>query len=331
MTRSNVPTPDQKTPANAPVPADDRLRATENQYRRHILSLVEKTPMSDAQFDLSPIYPETKEIDVLREQVDDLKRCLDSFRPLGRAHLENIQGAFDVEYTYNSNGIEGNTLTLNETAMVVQHGITIGGKSMREHLEAINHQEAIAYIREIVQDDIPLTESVLKAIHGLILRGIDRENAGRYRNVPVRIQGSSHVPPQPFLVPKAMEEYFATYEAEKAETHPVILAADMHERLVTIHPFIDGNGRTARLVMNLILLRHGYVIASLSSKQELRRTYYQALETKNTTGDSAPFHRLILQTEKDGLLRYLDCMTPDIENGKGGYYLERIEPFLAKE
>ena len=195
-----------------------------------------------------------KEADVLKEQ-------LLALRPLPEEALKKIQDALDIEYTYESNRIEGNTLTLQETALIVNEGVTISGKSMREHLEAINHTEAISYIKDIAKQDIEISERTIKEIHALILHGIDRENAGRYRTVPVMISGSTHIPPQPYLIEKQMEDFILRFkQMEKEKVHPVLIAAYLHDELVRIHPFIDGNGRTSRLLMNLYLLRNGYVI-----------------------------------------------------------------------
>ncbi|MGC4059282.1 MAG: Fic family protein [Chitinophagaceae bacterium] len=184
--------------------------------------------------------------------LSNLKLELDKFRPMDNA---KIQEALDIEYTYESNRIEGNTLTLLETQMVIEKGLTISGKSLNEHLEAINHNEAIDFIKDIVKNESELTESTLKQIHAIVLKSIDKMNAGVYRTVPVMISGSTFLPPQPYLLNKLMEDYFHFYQENKTKLHPVVLAAEMHERLVTIHPFIDGNGRTSRLIMNLILLQ----------------------------------------------------------------------------
>ena len=213
-----------------------------------------------------------------------------------------------LEFNYNSNHLEGNTLTLRETDLVINEGLTISGKSMREHLEAINHQEAIGYIKQLMESGFSFTESELLSIHNLILRGIIPEDAGRYRKVQVMIKGSSHMPPQPYLVAKEMENYFLWYESEKKKLHPVVLAAEMHERLVTIHPFIDGNGRTSRLVMNLILLQHDYVIANIKGDYDNRMNYYNALETAQTKNNKEDFLLYIAQIEKESLERYLSII-----------------------
>ncbi|URC11176.1 MULTISPECIES: Fic family protein [unclassified Flavobacterium] len=238
------------------------------------------------------------EIDVLKEKLDTYRQ-FDSYK---------ISQALELEYTFESNRIEGNTMTLRETDMVINEGLTISGKSMREHLETINHQEAIGFIKDLMQKNNSLNERDLLSIHNLILRGIIPEDAGRYRKVQVMIQGSSHMPPQPFLVAKEMEEYFIWYEINKNKLHPVILAAEMHERLVTIHPFIDGNGRTSRLVMNLILMQKGYLIANIKGDYENRMQYYQSLETAQIKKDKEDFLFFIAKIEKESLERYISII-----------------------
>lgn len=240
------------------------------------------------------------EIDDLKKQIDTV-RANDSFR---------IAQAMELEYTFESNRIEGNTLTLRETDLVINEGITVSGKSMREHLEAINHTEAIAFVKELAQKKSVFTEHHLLGLHHLILRGIIPEEAGKYRSVQVMIQGSKHMPPQPFLVRKQMEELFLWYESKKNILHPVLLAAEMHYRLVTIHPFIDGNGRTSRLVMNLILLQHGFVIANIKGDYNSRMKYYEALETVQTSNKKEPFLQFIAEVERDSLKRYLEILSP---------------------
>ena len=218
---------------------------------------------------------------------------------------EKVAQAFEIEYTYESNRIEGNTLSLQETALVIEKGLTIGGKSLTEHLEAINHSFALGYIKDIANGQETLTESVLLQIHRLVLQSIDNHNAGRYRGVQVAISGAKHIPPQPYLVPKQMEDFFLWYEAQRIALHPILLAAEMHERLVTIHPFIDGNGRTSRLIMNLILLQHGYPLAILKGDSESRLRYYAALEAAQVEGDKGPFLELIAGNVVERLERVL--------------------------
>jgi Fic family protein len=240
-----------------------------------------------------------KELDLAKKKLDK-QRKFDSYR---------IAQALELEYTFESNRIEGNTLTLKETDLVINEGLTISGKSMREHLEAINHKDAIAYVKHLIDSKTEFNERELLTIHNLILRGIDVANAGKYRTVQVMIKGSAHMPPAPFLVAKQMEDYFIWYEQHKTKMHPVLLAAEMHERLVTIHPFIDGNGRTSRLVMNLLLIKHGYVIANIKGDAASRMNYYNALELVQTQKSKHDFLLLIAQTELDAINRYLSIIS----------------------
>ena len=248
----------------------------------------------------------SKSLQTILDEIDVLKKKLDAFREFDSYRIAQ---ALELEYTFESNRIEGNTLTLRETNLVINEGLTISGKSMREHLEAINHVEAIAYIKQLTQRNFPLNERELLSVHNLILRGIIPEDAGRYRRVQVMIKGSAHMPPQPFIVAKEMEDYFFWFEENKNKMHPVILAAEMHERLVTIHPFIDGNGRTSRLIMNLILLQNGFVIANIKGDYDSRMTYYQSLEKAQTSGNKEDFFMFIASVEKECLERYLGIIS----------------------
>lgn len=249
------------------------------------------------------------ESDMILRQADELKARLALARPLPKEALGKIEEALAIEYTYESNRIEGNTLTLQETALVIEEGLTIGGKSLREHLEAINHNEAIAFIKDIAQGEEPITERTILQIHALILRGIDRQNAGRYRTVPVLISGSRHVPPQPYLIEKQMEDFLLRFrEMESEGIHPVDIAAYLHDELVRIHPFIDGNGRTSRLLMNLYLLRHGYVMVLLKGDAESKLAYYKALETSHVDKNPAPFRQLVEEAELAALQRYIQLI-----------------------
>ncbi|WP_374465188.1 Fic family protein [Chryseobacterium sp.] len=220
-------------------------------------------------------------------------------------YSDKVAKAFDIEYTYESNKIEGNTLTLQETALVIEKGLTIGGKSLNEHLEVINHQHAIEYIKELANEKQTISERDLLQIHQLILQSIDNQNAGKYRNVQVLISGAKHIPPQPFIVPKQMEDLFIWYNDNKDQLHPIELSAEMHERLVTIHPFIDGNGRTSRLLMNLILLQNGFPIAILKGHTDSRLKYYSALETAQTENNKQPFIDLITENVRETMERII--------------------------
>jgi Fic family protein len=250
--------------------------------------------MQDLESLLTKINQRQSELNILRQNLDNA----------------TIKEALKVEFLYESNRIEGNTLTLRETQLVINEGMTISGKSMREHLEAINHKEAILFIEDLVTQKMELSEYVLKQIHGIVLYGIDRENAGVYRKLPVAIAGSKHLPPQPYLLQDLMEDYFRFYKLHRNDLHPVILAAEMHERLVSIHPFIDGNGRTSRLIMNLILLQHGFPLAIIGGDYESRMAYYDALEKVQTENDKQSFILLIAEKVLSGLDRYINILKP---------------------
>jgi Fic family protein len=238
-------------------------------------------------------------IDQRKSELDDLRQRLDN---------TSIRQALQLEFLYESNRIEGNTLTLRETQLVIQEGMTISGRSLREHLEAINHKEALALIEELVGQDIDFSEYVLKQIHALVLHGIDREHSGRYRELPVLIAGSPYIPPQPHHVQSQMDGYFQWYNEQRSQLHPVVIAAELHERLVTIHPFIDGNGRTARLVMNFILLRSGFPLAIIQGDAESRIAYYDALEAVQMQRESDAFIVFIAQKVLDAINRYLSIL-----------------------
>jgi len=247
----------------------------------------------------------SKQLTSRLKNLNELSKKWKNIKPLNEIQLRKMEEYFFTSYTYESNRIEGNTLTLQETHLVINEGITIGGKSMREHLELVNHKEAIEFILDLVQNKIPFNAFRLKQIHQIILKGVDDRNAGVYRNLPVRISGSSHVPPEPYLIEKMMEDYFIFYETQKEILHPVILAAEMHERLVTIHPFIDGNGRTSRLVMNLILLKSGFTIANLKGNFNDRMRYYKALEQVQVNHESDLFYELITEHAESSLKEHL--------------------------
>lgn len=223
-------------------------------------------------------------------KLESLKLKLDSHRPLSQAVLQNLHEDLILRWTYNSNAIEGNTLTLQETKVALE-GITIGGKLLREHFEAINHKDAILFIEELAKRDEPLSEYNIKQIHSLILKNIDDTNKGSYRKTNVIISGAKHLPPQNIEVASRMENFVKEYEQNKNRLHPIELASWVHIEFVGIHPFVDGNGRTARLLMNLELIKAGY--PPIVIEVEDRLEYYEALDTAHTTGNSRLFLNLI--------------------------------------
>lgn len=238
------------------------------------------------------------------DEVDQLKEKLDIKRPISKETLKSLKESINLEWTYNSNGIEGNTLTLRETQVVLE-GITVGGKTIKEHLEAINHEKAIIYLDELVKDNKPITEWNIKNIHQLILKEIDNENAGRYRRENVTIKGATHIPPDYIKIPELMEKLILNYEVWN-KYHPIIQAALLHGELVKIHPFVDGNGRTSRLIMNLDLMNHGYNPVII--KKEDRLEYYEVLDKAHTTGNYTDFVELINKLEIEMLNKYLELL-----------------------
>lgn len=234
--------------------------------------------------------------------LDENKQKLDSKRPLPKETLKSLEDNFKLEWTYNSNAIEGNTLTLKETKVVLE-GITIGGKTIREHLEAINHKEAIEFLEELVQDNNELSEMDIKNIHAIVLKGIDNENAGRYRTENVIISGASHIPPDAIIVPESMEKLIYRYDEWKEKYHPIIVAALLHAEFVKIHPFIDGNGRTARLLMNFEVMKNGY--PPIIIKNEERHKYYDALDVGALTGDYTDFVKMVTKQAEEMIDLYL--------------------------
>ena len=238
------------------------------------------------------------------DEVNSLKKELDSKRPIPKETLKSLRESINLEWTYNSNGIEGNTLTLRETQVVLE-GITVGGKSIKEHLEAINHEKAILFLDDLVKDNEPISEWNIKNIHQLILKDIDNENAGRYRKENVTIKGATHIPPDYLKVPELMEKLILTYNTWN-EYHPIIQAALLHGELVKIHPFVDGNGRTSRLLMNLVLMNNGYNPVII--KKESRLKYYEALDKAHTTGDYTDFVKLVNKLEIEMLKKYLELL-----------------------
>ncbi|MGK7379768.1 Fic family protein [Planococcus sp. 1R117A] len=240
--------------------------------------------------------------------IDSLKKELDQFRPLPSAAVRNLKEVYRVEWTYNSNAIEGNTLSLIETKVVLEDGLTIGGKRLQEHLEVINHSAAIDFVENQVNQTGELDERTLKMIHYLILKNIDDENAGVYRSINVRISGSQHTPPHFLQVPQEMNDLFTWYDQEKDHLHPVELAALFHFKFVYIHPFADGNGRTAGLLMNLILMSHGFPPAIVKAEDSQRLHYYETLELASVHHNTAPFIELISACVEESLLNYLQAI-----------------------
>ncbi|WP_053943449.1 Fic family protein [Kallipyga gabonensis] len=222
----------------------------------------------------------------LLEQIDRKKKELDGRRPLTEGEVERLNEEFTVEYTYNSNAIEGNTLTLRETDLVLR-GLTIDRKPLKDHMEAVGHKEAFDYIRELVQEKAPLSEKVIKQVHFLVLAD-KRQDRGVYRRLPVHILGAQHEPVQPFLIQPKMEELLGDYAAD--QSHIVTKLARFHIEFERIHPFIDGNGRTGRLLVNLELMKAGYPPIDIKFKDRL--AYYQAFDDYHVKKSASTMEKL---------------------------------------
>jgi Fic family protein len=239
----------------------------------------------------------------LEDRIAAKKAQLDALRPLRGDALKALQKHYDVDLTYTSNAIEGNTLTLRETAEVIEHGITVGGKPLRDHLEALDHYEALLWMREIAGGAAPVTEAVVVELHRRVVARSQPEIAGIYSPHPRRVAGSPVVFPNPLKVPDLMED-FGLWLSRVAAAPTA--AFEAHFRLTAIHPFSDGNGRAARLLMNLILLRGGYPPVPVGPGD--RKAYLDALETASLTDDLGPFQRLMHERLEATLDEYLGAL-----------------------
>lgn len=235
------------------------------------------------------------------EIIDDLKAKLDQHRPLSSAIVRNLHEDLILRWTYHSNAIEGNTLTLLETKVVLE-GITVGGKALKEHFEAINHRDAILYVEDIIKKNEPFSEWQIRNIHQLILKNIDDENAGHYRQQNVLISGATTNPPDYTLLNDKMAQFIDWYNTDAHKLHPLERAAKVHADFVGIHPFIDGNGRTSRLLMNLELLKSGYPPSVITVDNRL--AYYEALDQWMAYGNTEPFMNLVATVVLDGFKPY---------------------------
>lgn len=235
------------------------------------------------------------------ERIEELKAELDTRRPLTQGELERLNEEFMIEFTYNSNAIEGNTLTLQETAMVLE-GITIDQKPLKDHLEAVGHKDAFLYVQDMVSNKMPLTEFVIKNIHSLVLMN-KPEDKGVYRRVPVRIMGAFTEPVQPYMIEPKITELLAENEKRKVTMNIIERVARFHLEFESIHPFIDGNGRTGRLLMNFELMQNGY--PPINVKFTDRKRYYDAFDSYSRNQDAMPMTNLIAEYVAERLEQYL--------------------------
>ncbi|MFH1863691.1 MAG: Fic family protein [bacterium] len=258
-------------------------------------------------------------MDDILKRLTQKKKELDSKKPLTAEVLKNLEEWLKVELTYSSNAIEGNTLTRMETAEVIERGISavLKGKPLRDQLEAISHAKAVEFVRDLAKQKKGhqfiseackvknfITEKDITAIYKIILTGINDEWAGRYRESEVFIKGSSVEFPLPYKVLYHMKEFIQWLETQQGG-HPVRVAADAHFKLVSIHPFVDGNGRTARLLMNLVLIINGYPMAIIRNEDRIR--YLEAVNTGQTRGDLEVFYSIVEEAEERSLDAYLNA------------------------
>lgn len=247
--------------------------------------------------------------------LDAKKRQLDRYRPLRPELVANLEAWLRVELTYTSNALEGNTLTRRETALVVEKGLTVGGRTLREHLEASNHAKACDRIVAWARSARQVTERDVLDLHAMVVAGTLDEYAGRYRSVPVRISGSRVVLPNPRKVPELMAAFGAWLAQGRGAVHAVAFAAQAHYRLVSIHPFVDGNGRTARLLMHLLLLKAGFTPALIRTRD--RVAYLQALEQAQSGGSQEPYHTLMAKAVERTLDIYLEAVQGHVPKAAG--------------
>lgn len=238
-------------------------------------------------------------------RIDLKKEKHDACRPLTLGETARLRDEFMIEFTYNSNAIEGNTLTLQETALVLA-GITIGQKPLKDHLEAVGHRDAFVYVQQLVSDRVPLEEKIIKEIHSLVL--IDRPgDKGVYRRIPVRIMGAAHEPPQPYIIPKKIEQLIEDCNKKRGTMHPLERIAWFHLVFEGIHPFIDGNGRTGGLIMNFDLMQNGYPPVNI--KVTDRKRYYDAFDDYYRDGNADSMVMMIGQYVEERLDRYLEVLS----------------------
>lgn len=241
----------------------------------------------------------------IHERVLEKKRKLDTLRPLPSSLAARLKKQMIIEYTYNSNAIEGNTLTLRETQLIIEEGITVGGKSITETLEAKNHPEAIKFVERLVEAKSELTEEVILQLHKLIMSNIT-EDAGHYRTTGVKITGATFMPPPSSQVKPRIDELLKWLRENPDELTPIELAAVFHHHFVQIHPFSEGNGRTARLLMNALLMKGGYPF--IATVPKLDRSKYLKTLAEADSGNTSSFVNFIARCAEKALDTYLDAL-----------------------
>ena len=269
---------------------------------------------------------------IVKKRLEEKLAKLNKLRPLPKSAVEKLKEKFQIEMTYNSNAIEGNSLTLKETFLVINEGITVKGKPLKDHLEAKDHYVALEYLYELVDKNKKHTfsEMLIRNLHQIIIQETDKEWAGKYRNANVIIGGAKHTPPDALEVPKEMRDLIKWLNSQKNKVNTVELSALLHHKLVHIHPFFDGNGRTSRLAMNLLLMQAGYPLVVILKND--RKKYYDVL-SKADSGKYEPLVKFIAQSIERSLDIYLKTLTPANQKQEKFLSLKEISkttPFSAK-
>lgn len=269
----------------------------------------------------------------VRKRILGKKKRLDSLRPLPPTLVARLREQMAIEYTYNSNAIEGNTLTLRETQLVIEEGITIGGKSLSECLEARNHPEAISFVESLVDARGEMTEDDVLYVHKLVMANV-AEDAGCYRTAAVRITGANFMPPPSREVRPGMNRLLEWLKENPDELRPIELAAVFHHRFVQVHPFTEGNGRTARLLMNAVLMKNGYPFIAVIPKVD-RAKYLRALSEADL-GNASAFVNFVARCVEKSLDMYLNALEePEIltlaEASKLSPYSQEYLSLLARK
>lgn len=269
---------------------------------------------------------------IVKSRLEEKLAKLNKLRPLPESAVQKLREKFQIEMTYNSNAIEGNSLTLKETFLVINEGLTVKGKPLKDHLEAKDHHAALEYLYDLIDKDRKHTvsEMLIRNLHQIIVQETDKEWAGRYRNANVIIGGADHTPPDALQVPHLMRDLIAWLYSQKNKINIIELSALLHHKMVHIHPFFDGNGRTARLTMNLLLMHAGYPLVIILKND--RKKYYDVLD-KADSGKYEPLVKFIAQSVERSLDIYLKTLTPATRKQEKFVSLTEISktiPFSAK-
>lgn len=265
---------------------------------------------------------------IIIKRLDEKLKRLNALRPMPASAVKKLREHFEIEMTYNSNAIEGNTLTLRETFLVLSEGVTIKGKPLKDHLEVTNHKEALDYLHDLTmhENNITISGHLIKSIHHLVTQNIEKEWAGQYRNAPVRITGTTHQPPDALDLPNLINNLIRWTGRHQKDIHTVELAAIFHHKLVHIHPFFDGNGRTARLTMNILLLQKGYPLSIILKND--RKRYYKVLQEADK-GNYKGLVEFIAKAVERSLDMYLDALTPSSKNKEKFINLKEASKFCS--